>query len=50
MLKVARSVAVIDKLANDSLLLEHASEAAEQRYTCVFSRAVWQARVAELLP
>lgn len=49
-LKLQDLVAVIDKLANDSLLLEHASEAAEQRYTCVFSRAVWQARLAELLP
>ncbi|PSI01634.1 glycosyltransferase [Synechococcus lacustris] len=43
-------VAVIDKLANDSLLLDHASEAAEQRYIRVFSRAVWQARFAEVLP
>jgi glycosyltransferase involved in cell wall biosynthesis len=43
-------VAVIDKLANDSLLLERASEAAEQRYIRVFSRAVWQARFAEVLP
>ena len=49
-LKLQDLVAVIDKLANDSLLLEHASEAAEQRYTRVFSRSVWQARLVEVLP
>jgi glycosyltransferase involved in cell wall biosynthesis len=42
-------VAVIDTLADDPLLLEQVSMAAEQRYIRVFSRSVWQVRFSEVL-
>ena len=42
-------VAVIDTLADDPLLLEQVSVAAEQRYSRVFSRSVWQVRFSEVL-
>jgi len=40
----------INRLIEDPGLLQHASRAAERRYTRIFARSVWHERFAALLP